>query len=204
MKRFQDENKRSYNFTEAIAVKCPKCHKQASVTKIADGKKGYGYTKILACRHCRFSQLGGMIKYKAVVDQYCCNNSEKVNYESQLLNKKPETVRLKCGSCNEIKAFKPKIVEVYMQFVTDENNYRECCFNTELWFQTAVKGNIFWAYNEAHIGYMERYIAADLRERNSQYNGGKTMVASLPGFIKDAKNREKLLKAIQQWKGSYR
>ena len=93
MKRFQDENKRSYNFTEAIAVKCPKCHKQASVTKKPDGKKGYGYTKILACRHCHFSQQGGMIKYKAVVDQYCCNNSEKVNYESQLLNEKPEICR---------------------------------------------------------------------------------------------------------------
>jgi len=206
MKRFQDENKRASHFSNEILVKCPKCGTKATVKRTFSEKDNYGIfsNRILQCPGCYLRQENNMIKYRATVNQYCCNNVEKVKYESQLLNEKPQKIKIKCRSCNQIKEFVPKIEEVYMCFKTDENNVREWCFDAELWFQKTVRGNVFWAYNEAHIDYLEGYIAAGLRERNSQCNGGKTMVASLPKFVKDARNRDKLLKVITEWKKSYR
>lgn len=202
MKRFQDENKRPYDFTDVLQVKCPKCGVKATIKRTFSEKDTYQRypIRILKCPGCHLYQEDTMVKYKATVNQYCCNNVEKVKYESQLLNEKPLKIKLKCNSCNQIKEFVPRITEVQMYFKTDENSAREWCFNTELWFQKTVRGNVFWAYNEAHIAYLEAYIAAGLRERNNQYNGGKTLVASLPKFVKDARNRDKLLKVIKEWK----
>ncbi|WP_300484931.1 hypothetical protein [Flavobacterium sp.] len=206
MKRFQDENKRAHHFANEFQVKCPKCGTKATIKRTFSEKDQYERypIRILKCPGCHLYQEDTMIKYKATVNQYCCNNVEKVKYESQLLNEKPQKIKVKCTSCNQIKEFVPRIEEVHMCFKTDENNVREWRFNTELWYQKTVRGNVFWAYNEAHIDYLEGYIAAGLRERNSQYNVGKTMVASLPKFVKDARNRDKLLKVIKEWKKSYK
>jgi hypothetical protein len=207
MKRFQDENKRSHHFANEFQVKCPQCGAKATVKRVFSEKDQYERYPIgiLKCPGCYlYLEESAMIKYKATVNQYCCNNVEKVKYESQLLNEKPQKIKVKCTSCNQIKEFVPRITEVQLHFKTDENNAREWCFNTELWYQKTVRGNVFWAYNEAHIAYLEAYIAAGLRERNSQYNGGKTLVASLPKFVKDARNRDKLLKVIKEWKKSYK
>lgn len=52
-----------------------------------------------------------------------------------------------------------------------------------------------WAYNEAHLAWLGRFVAADLRERGDDVGNG-TMAARLPASMKSAKNRAVVSKAI--------
>lgn len=199
MERFQDENKWLGSFGDMIDVKCPKCGLKAVVRRTFESQYYYNDKKVLECKNCHYSKKENSIKYIAYVDSYCCNNVDKVIFKSQIINEKPEVIKLKCPVCNKRKEFKPKIEEVF-EFISDGNSQTERWFNAELWYQTTMLGNVFWAYNMAHIDYLQRYIQADLRERNSKVNGGGTMIARLPIFVKEAKNRDKLLKIIEKWK----
>lgn len=134
------------------------------------------------------------------MDTYCCNNEDKIKFESQLLNEKPDKIKLKCAVCNEVKEFKPKVEEVSFMLTSDNTVVREGYFNAEIWYQKEFSKSFFWAYNLEHIHYLERYIKADLRERNNNGSNNGTMISRLPKFVKEAKNRDKLLKIIDKWK----
>lgn len=200
MERFKDENKWLGSFGDIIHVKCPKCSLQAIVRRTFDSDFYYRDKRVLECKHCYYSQKENKVKYIAYVDTYCCNNEDKIKFQSQLLNDKPEKIKLKCIVCNQIKEFKPKILEIPFVANTDNKVCTEMWFNAELWYQTGIGRNVFLAFNLEHLIYMEKYIKADLRERNALVTYSSTLVAKLPKFIKEAKNREKLLKIIEKWK----
>jgi len=67
-------------------------------------------------------------------------------------------------------------------------------FGQELWLVGSIKNDVFWANNYEHLDYMKQYISSGLRQRNNR--AFFTLVEKLPGFIKSAKNRERLLKLI--------
>ncbi|WP_126973399.1 hypothetical protein [Gynurincola endophyticus] len=71
-------------------------------------------------------------------------------------------------------------------------------FDNDLWLQHPFKNDIFWAYNLTHLEYLERYIAAGLREHTDRTHF--TLLEKLPKFYHEAKNRETLLKIIQKLK----
>jgi hypothetical protein len=106
MERFKDENKWLGSFGNSINVKCPKCTSQAVVRRALESELYYRDKRILECKNCYYSLKEEVVKYIAYVDTYCCNNWDKIEFESQLLNEKPETIKLKCSVCNEIKEFK--------------------------------------------------------------------------------------------------
>jgi hypothetical protein len=68
------------------------------------------------------------------------------------------------------------------------------CFGYELWLQISCCGENLWAYNTAHLGILERYVSAKLRERTKK--GRNSFLYKLPGWLKSAKNRDEVLKAI--------
>ncbi|WP_310378136.1 hypothetical protein [Flavobacterium sp.] len=71
-------------------------------------------------------------------------------------------------------------------------------FDAELWLLASFKNGIFFAYNDKHLEYLERYIAATLREHKDRT--GFTILEKLPKFYHEAKNRESLLKIIAKLK----
>ncbi|UUC44798.1 hypothetical protein [Flavobacterium cerinum] len=71
-------------------------------------------------------------------------------------------------------------------------------FNARLWLQHSFKEDLFWAYNYAHLDYLEQYISAKLREHHDRTHF--TLLEKLPKFYHEAKNREPLLKIIQKLK----
>lgn len=71
-------------------------------------------------------------------------------------------------------------------------------FQAELWLQWSFKNDVFWAYNDKHLEYLERYISATLREHKDRT--GFTILEKLPKFYHEAKNREALLKIISKLK----
>lgn len=74
-------------------------------------------------------------------------------------------------------------------------------FQADLWLITSFKNDIFFAYNYAHLDYLERYISATLREHKDRTHF--TILEKLPKFYHDAKNRTGLLKIIAKLKNKH-
>ncbi|GIQ59896.1 hypothetical protein ACHRVW_19235 [Flavobacterium collinsii] len=202
MKRFQDENKFLESFLHEVLVQCPKCDAKAKVkNKLSEECKcGHCYTKVLECKHCFYKLDKPVYQYIAYGKAYCNQCYEKYEFKSQLLKEKPEKYKAKCPHCNFQEEWKPKIQEVLQNSNSNDGLVKEQWYNLPLWFQIEVDKHIFWAYNKQHMEYLERYIGAGLRERNPGMNFGSSLVSRLPKFVKEAKNREKLLKILEKWK----
>ncbi len=71
-------------------------------------------------------------------------------------------------------------------------------FRLPLWLQISACGETLWAYNLKHLEMLENYVSAKLRERTSK--GRSSFLSKLPKWIKSAKNREEILKAIGKLK----
>lgn len=67
-------------------------------------------------------------------------------------------------------------------------------FDAPLFMQHPFKNDVFYAYNEAHLDYLERYIGATLREHTDRTHF--TLLEKLPKFYHEAKNRGELLRVI--------
>ena len=109
----------------------------------------------------------------------------KVNFETK-------TARLLCLHCGCNKETTTAIK--YGTINTAANHY----FQAELWLKAPFKNDVFWAYNDKHLAYLERYISATIREHKDRT--GFTLLEKLPKFYHEAKNRESLLKIITKLK----
>ncbi len=67
-------------------------------------------------------------------------------------------------------------------------------FQFPVWLQISFCNEILWAYNEAHLNFIEQYVSAKLRERKPKIN--KSLASRLPQWLKSRKNRNEILKAI--------
>ncbi|AKN75831.1 hypothetical protein QR97_38900 [Streptomyces sp. PBH53] len=71
-------------------------------------------------------------------------------------------------------------------------------FGMPLWLQIETRHGWLWAYNLEHLDVIRRFVQATLRERAHWYDTGQkmTLVACLPVWIKRAKNRDEILRAV--------
>ncbi|MGW1748981.1 hypothetical protein ACWCRD_25880 [Streptomyces sp. NPDC002092] len=78
------------------------------------------------------------------------------------------------------------------------------CCRPALWLRAETRHGELWAYNLEHLDLIRRFVAADLRERAPWYHTGRkmTLVARLPAWIKSAKNRTEVLRAIDRLRAS--
>ncbi|WP_030935930.1 hypothetical protein [Streptomyces sp. NRRL S-646] len=78
------------------------------------------------------------------------------------------------------------------------------CYRPALWLRAETRHGELWAYNLEHLDLIRRFVVADLRERAPWYDTGRkmTLVARLPAWIKSAKNRGEVLRAIDRLRAS--
>lgn len=71
-------------------------------------------------------------------------------------------------------------------------------FDVRLWLQTETRHGWVWAYNLEHLGLIRRFVQASLREGIYRNDHGRRMsvVARLPAWMQQAKNRDEVLRAI--------
>ncbi|MGW3290739.1 hypothetical protein ACWDR3_39510 [Streptomyces sp. NPDC001002] len=71
-------------------------------------------------------------------------------------------------------------------------------FDLPLWLQIETRHGWLWAYDLEHLDLISRFVQARLRERAPWYDTGQkmTLVARLPVWIKRAKNRDDVLRAV--------
>lgn len=106
---------------------------------------------------------------------------------SQMLSAPRKMVCLNCGH-NEV--WKKTVVTTGAAF--------DWYFKQPLWLKIECCQNILWAYNKRHLTFIEDYVGAKLRQRER----GKihSLASKLPKWIKDAKNRNDILKCIGKLK----
>ena len=69
-------------------------------------------------------------------------------------------------------------------------------FGLPLLLQAPCKGETLWAFNPRHLSFIAGYVAATIRERTPNYNA--SLASRLPDWIKVAKNRTAVLRAVRQ------
>lgn len=109
----------------------------------------------------------------------------KVNFESK-------TARLFCLHCGYNKETTTAITNGTIEMPAHQY------FQAVLWLQAPFKNDVFWAYNDNHLEYLESYISATIREHKDRT--GFTLLEKLPKLYHEAKNREGLLKIIAKLK----
>jgi hypothetical protein len=72
-------------------------------------------------------------------------------------------------------------------------------FHLPLWLQAPCCGERLWAFNAAHLEWLEGYVGAALRERAPGEHGwsNRSMASRLPQWMKAAGNRDEILRCIR-------
>lgn len=74
-------------------------------------------------------------------------------------------------------------------------------FGLPLRLQSETRHGWLWAYNLEHLDLIKRFVQAPLRERapwNAKARVRMTLIARLPAWIKRAKNRAEVCRAIER------
>lgn len=123
-----------------------------------------------------------------------CPQCNKKGIATADYNKKE--ARLYCESCgyNKQTSTETSVFGIKGNWEMAAHGY----FNAKLWLQYPFKNDVFYAYNNEHLHYLEQYIAAGLREHKNRR--GFTLLEKLPKFYHEAKNRSALLRIIQKLK----
>ena len=102
--------------------------------------------------------------------------------------------RLSCPSCGYNQA---KLAE-HRIFYWGAENPTDSYFGANLWLQTDCVGESLWAFNKRHLEYLEDFVSAKHRQRNPNVDTwmSSSLASRLPKWLKAAKNREQVLKAI--------
>jgi hypothetical protein len=106
--------------------------------------------------------------------------------------------RLVCGGCGLSRTWSGGSVEFSAGTAAPAH---DPYFRVPVWLQTETRHGWLWAYNLEHLTYLRQFVAASLRERAPWYDdtGRKmTLVAKLPVWIKSAKNRDEVLRAVDR------
>jgi hypothetical protein len=102
--------------------------------------------------------------------------------------------RVTCQSCSYSKDWQGKSIGI--------GSAHDSYFGLPLWLQIAVDDRILWFYNLRHLQFVEAFVRATLRERRTDIHGCRnaSVISRLPNWLKAAKNRQRILKAIDRLK----
>ena len=107
-------------------------------------------------------------------------------------NRYPDPARLTCALCGYVRETQ-KLAHVYGVPL-------DPFFKQPLWLQTECCGHTLWALNVEHLDALEGYVGAQLREK--RLDRSYTMLDVLPGWMKAAKHRNEVLRALSRLRQS--
>lgn len=219
VKRFVDKNYPyySYAYKTKIWIKCPKCQALAFVW---EEKTGENYLANCACTHCAFrgqnlftehfthrtNQYRSFSYYnmkddlqnyfgevRVTIKEKCSCKEGKFLLDKFYADKTkiPTPITLNCSFCGESKDFfaKDDNVKVQRNAQIDSDPF----LNYPLYLREETDLGKIFAYHPEQLATLKAYIMADLRE-NTHYH--KSYFSRMPTWIKSAKNRDLVLKAI--------
>lgn len=193
-KIFKDSDQDISSWSKDTLVKCPSCGKRALLKNDRSVFQWYfNENSEIHCPNCGLTiNQKELVRYRLELRKNCSNCGQEIRKTIPNLKEKKEYLTVKCENCGDTEKHKPRNVSKRVVF-PNQVGAKDPIFGVSLWLQEEIKGNILWAFNYDHLEYLKNYVSAALRERN-----GMTVSAKLPQFIKDKKNRTKLLKLIDK------
>lgn len=112
-----------------------------------------------------------------------------------------EEARLSCSSCG----YNQAKLNGKRTFYWGAENPTDSYFGIDLWLQTDCVGESLWAFNKRHLEFLENFVSAKHRQRNPNNETwmNSSLASRLPKWLKSAKNRDQILKAIEVLKVKY-
>lgn len=185
MTRFRDSDRQRYLWpmAERVLVACPRCGEQAEVLR-----EGPSF----ACGRCGHVQRGASGGYlgmaTATARRHCARCGRGLERRERRPGPHPAKVRVRCPGCAAL-----NYVPVSWAPVREGDAY-DPHFGFDLWLQTRCAGEVLWAYNAEHLAFVRDFVAAPIRERVP--NANSSLASRLPAWIKLARNREAVLRAV--------
>lgn len=174
----------------SIMVTCPQCESAAYIEMNQNSQEIQ-----LSCHQCFYRQQHQPDStYSVAARCSCCERwfNEPLQDERQFTQK---YIHFACPFCSEDNMVPIQKRVGYIWNTREVRSGRDPFFDLELYFLDSYRGKLVWALNREHLAYLINYISADLRERP---NSGYTRTASyrLPRYMKEAKNRDSLIRLL--------
>jgi len=213
--RFRDNGKNAIAFGGEYLVHCPKCDGPALIT---DGKLRCGNCSLALDRPdsdgVRRRQSGHYFEGISTKDWFAsvaprtmeggrivrsiCRKCGNLIEDLKLTPRPntpalPQSVQAICARCNTGNEF-----DLSWHPFLPADQPRDPLFGCKLLLQKNLKQGTLYAYNKAHAQEYLAYIEAKQRERQPISTGTRSFFTNLPSWIKSAKNRDTIAKALKQ------
>lgn len=187
-------------YAQEVFSICPNCGSVMLIRGSFTHSAFWGFTSAQAqCLQCSFrrdwssvneSWSGPVIGWARQPCPNCGNQWLTAEvYKKQINSKASQTARVQCTVCqvtSELKLNWWKAQHTGEPF--------DPYFGFPLWLQIDCVSHVLWAYNKEHLKVLKSYVTATHRARG--YGGKWSMLNRLPQWVKSAKNRDTVLKAI--------
>ncbi len=100
--------------------------------------------------------------------------------------------RVTCLGCSYTKDWRGETIAI--------GSAADAYFGLPLWLQIEVGDRILWAHSDRHLQFIKSFVQATIRERHDGPGQGwrnQSIISRLSEWIKLAKNRKRVLKAIE-------
>jgi hypothetical protein len=71
-------------------------------------------------------------------------------------------------------------------------------FRQPLWLRAELGGHVVWAYNRRHLQLLRDFVAARHRTRDATPTRIHSVASRLPGWFKEARHRDELLRVLDR------
>ena len=182
-------------FSNQIWVKCPNCSEAALVSTTMPGFNApyqFIYSSVCTCTSCSYHKTSeetweGLIQ--GFVHRTCKHCGTAVFHSTEPTMKMRASDKVTCDNCHQTHEYELE----WRKYTKDRT--RDPYMGYELW-QAGVKGNVLWVYNQEHLSYIRDYVSAKLRDVDGRHK--YSLIANLPQWIKDAKNRDTVVKKLNK------
>ncbi len=176
---------------DSVMVRCD-CGSMAYIRREGEEKD-----VVLTCPNCMLKKIYGCPASYQVSTR--CDHCERW-FNEYLKDERQFTHRVlhyPCPHCGAVQAVsvKKRFDNAYYSYVIEGE--RDPYFKMPLYFVASFRGKPVWALNRDHLQYMIDYISADQRQRPS-YAYTRTASYRLPRYMKEAKNREDIVKLLKR------
>ena len=205
--RHRDGGQWLASFAERVDVSCPRCGR-AGVVRATWAQRPW--TVVFRCTHCQLDahserddwlgqvRLVGRRPCGYCGHQWLCVNqihsgagAIPIQLDEHRRTPSVDPVPARCPICH-----RSSEVAVQAQRERDREGH-DPHFGLPLRLTERTRAGLLWAYNAEHIDELRRYIAADQRERY-RATSNKSMISRLPTWMKLARHRAMMLKALDR------
>ena len=192
--RHVDTGKHLTSFASNVLVRCVACNRPGTVKAVG---KGYSWDAEFNCVHCHLKLRSTLDHWVGPVQiygrrpcGYCGFKWLKPNIHLEKMPlSHPSVINFRCPECgNETE------VNLASRRVIPGDSCIDPHFGLPLILATSTRRGTVWAYNLEHLKELVEYISAKLRTR--QNSGNRSMFSRLPKWMKLAKHRDDVLKAL--------